>query len=114
MLPNMIDHYFKEVCRIKAYERYMDDGVAISPDIDDLYLCMDGLKIICEKCGLELNLKKTRVIPLRDYYRWLKTRFIITPTGKVVRKMNKDSTKNRSTQAQGFPRKARPGRNDLG
>ena len=39
MLPNMIDHYFKEVCRIKAYERYMDDGVAISPDIDDLYLC---------------------------------------------------------------------------
>ena len=93
MLPNMIDHYFKEVCRIKAYERYMDDGVAISPDIDDLYLCMDGLKIICEKCGLELNLKKTRVIPLRDYYRWLKTRFIITPTGKVVRKMNKDSTK---------------------
>lgn len=93
MLPNMIDHYFKEVCRIKAYERYMDDGVAISPDIDDLYLCMDGLKIICEKCGLELNLKKTRVIPLRDYYRWLKTRFIITPIGKVVRKMNKDSTK---------------------
>lgn len=93
MLPNMIDHYFKEVCRIKAYERYMDDGVAINPDIDDLYLCMDGLKIICEKCGLELNLKKTRVIPLRDYYRWLKTRFIITPTGKVVRKMNKDSTK---------------------
>lgn len=78
---------------IKAYERYMDDGVAISPDIDNLYLCMDGLKIICEKCGLELNLKKTRVIPLRDYYRWLKTRFIITPTGKVVRKMNKDSTK---------------------
>lgn len=93
MLPNMTDHYFKEVCRIKAYERYMDDGVAISPDIDDLYLCMDGLKIICEKCGLELNLKKTRVIPLRDYYRWLKTRFIITPTGKVVRKMNRDSTK---------------------
>lgn len=69
MLPNMIDHYFKEVCRIKAYERYMDDGVAISPDIDDLYLYMDGLKIICEKCGLELNLKKTRVVPLRDYYR---------------------------------------------
>lgn len=93
MLPNMIDHYFKEVCRIKAYERYMDDGVAISPDIDDLYLCMDGLKIICEKCGLELNLKKTRVVLLRDYYRWLKTRFIITPTGKVVRKMNRDSTK---------------------
>lgn len=57
------------------------------------YLCMDGLKIICEKCGLELNLKKTRVIPLRDYYRWLKTRFIITQTGKVVRKMNRDSTK---------------------
>ena len=89
MLPNMIDHYFKEVCRIKAYERYMDDCVAISPDIDDLYLCMDGLKIICEKCGLELNLKKTRVIPLRDYYRWLKTRFIITPTGKVVRKLDR-------------------------
>ena len=107
MLPNMIDHYFKEVCRIKAYERYMDDGVAISPDIDNLYLCLDGLKIICGKCGLELNLKKTRIVPLRDYYRWLKTRFIITPTGKGL-------NKNRSTQAQSFPRKVRPGRNDLG
>ena len=83
MLPNMIDHYFKEVCRIKAYERYMDDGVAISPDIANMYLCLDGLKIICGKCGLELNLKKTRIVPLRDYYRWLKTRFIITT--KIIR-----------------------------
>lgn len=93
MLPNPVDHYFKEICRIKGYSRYMDDGSAIHHDIDYLYLCKDGLEIICEKCGLELNRKKTLIVPLRDYYRWLKTKFIVTPSGKVVLKMNKESTK---------------------
>lgn len=93
LLPNPLDHFFKEVLRIKAYGRYMDDGYAIHEDIDYLYLCLECADLICKEIGLELNRKKTVVVPLEDFYRWLKTKFILTPTGKVVLKMNKESTK---------------------
>ena len=93
LLPNPLDHFFKEVLRIKAYGRYMDDGYAIHEDIDYLYLCLECSDLICQEIGLELNRKKTVVVPLEDFYRWLKTKFILTPTGKVVLKMNKESTK---------------------
>ena len=93
LLPNPLDHFFKEVLQIKAYGRYMDDGYAIHEDIDYLYLCLECADLICQEIGLELNRKKTVVVPLEDFYRWLKTKFILTPTGKVVLKMNKESTK---------------------
>lgn len=93
LLPNPLDHFFKEVLRIKAYGRYMDDGYAIHEDIDYLYLCLKCADLICQEIGLEMNRKKTVVVPLEDFYRWLKTKFILTPTGKVVLKMNKESTK---------------------
>lgn len=93
LLPSPLDHYFKEKLGIKGYARYMDDGYAIHEDID--YLkgeCMLGLEMMCDRIGLRLNWKKTRVIPLADFFRWLKTKFIITPNGKIVLKMNPDST----------------------
>ena len=55
--------------------------------------CIFGLEMMCDRLGLRLNWKKTRVIPLADYFRWLKTKFIITSNGKVVLKMNPASTK---------------------
>ena len=94
LLPSPVDHYFKEVLGIEGYARYMDDGYAIHEDLD--YLkgeCMLGLEEVTRHLGLRLNWKKTRVIPLADFYRWLKTKFIITPQGKVILKMNPHSTK---------------------
>lgn len=94
LLPSPIDHYFKEKLRIKGYARYMDDGYAIHEDIDFLRTeGMFGLEEMTRKLGLRLNWKKTRVIPLADFYRWLKTKFILTSSGKVILKMNPDSTK---------------------
>lgn len=92
LLPSPLDHFFKEVCRIEGYGRYMDDGYAVHEDIDYLYLCMDGMKLICDRIGLTLNQKKTIIVPIVDFYRWLKTKFILTPQGGVVLKMNRDST----------------------
>ena len=94
LLPSPLDHYFKEVLGIEGYARYMDDGYAIHEDLD--YLkgeCMLGLEEVTRHLGLRLNWKKTRVVPLVDFYRWLKTKFIVTPQGKVILKMNPASTK---------------------
>lgn len=71
----------------------MDDGQAIHPDIHFLETeGMGGLEKMCDQLGLSLNRKKTRVVPIADYYKWLKTKFIVSPTGKVVLKMNRQST----------------------
>ena len=110
MLPNMIDHYFKEVCRIKAYERYMDDGVAISPDIDDLYRVKDHLREV--RSGTEFEEDKgrssQRLLPLVENEVHHHT------DRKGCSEDEQGLNENRSTQTQGFPRKVRPGRNDLG
>ena len=88
------DHYIKRELCAPYYARYMDDGYAIHEDIDFLRTeGMFGLEEMTRKLGLRLNWKKTRVIPLADFYRWLKTKFILTPSGKVILKMNPDSTK---------------------
>lgn len=92
LLRNPVDHLFKEVLRVKGFEGYMDDSMALHPDIDYLYLCLDCLALVSNELGLELNWKKTMIIPLADFFRFLKTKFIITPDGKVVLKMNRGST----------------------
>lgn len=92
LLPSPLDHFCKEVLRIKGYGRYMDDGYLIHEDLDYLYLCMDSIELVCKDIGLTLNQKKTKVIPLEEFFRFLKTKFIITPDGKIVLKMNRDST----------------------
>ena len=110
LLPSPVDHYFKEVLRIEGYARYMDDGYAIHEDLD--YLkgeCMLGLEEVTRNLGLRLNWKKTRVVPLADFYRWLKTKFIVTPQGKVILKMNPASTKIIRRKLRSFYRKWKMG-----
>ena len=93
LLPNPIDHYIKEVLRIKGYGRYMDDGYLIHQDMAYLEYCRDELIRVCAERGLVINPKKTRIVPLTKPITYLKTRFILTESGKVIRKMNKHSTK---------------------
>lgn len=93
MLPNSIDHYFKDVCRIRGYGRYMDDGYAIHASKERLNCLLDGLKELCMELGLSINEKKTKIIPFANGFRFLKTKFTPTERRRVVRKMNRDSTK---------------------
>ena len=92
MLPNPIDHFFKEDLDIKLYARYMDDGYAICNDTDYLEACLPLLEAKCEEIGLTLNKKKTKVIPLRKGFKWLKTKFFLTESGEVVIKMSRETT----------------------
>lgn len=57
---NRLDHYIKEVLRIKYYGRYMDDGYLIHPSKEYLQKCVAAIKKICEDLGIKLNTKKPR------------------------------------------------------
>lgn len=90
-----MDHFIKERLGIRYYERYMDDFVLIHPDKAYLQHCLAEIRKLLDGLGLELN-SKTQIFPLKQGIIWLKWRFILTDSGKVVRKMNEASiTKQR-------------------
>ena len=91
MLPNKLDHIIKEELRIKGYGRYMDDGYLIHEDIHYLEYCLERIKEVCAELGITLNLRKTKIRPITRGIVFLKTKFILTETGRVLRKMSRAS-----------------------
>lgn len=88
---NRLDHYIKEVCRIKGYGRYMDDGYLIHPDKAYLQRCLEGIKAICAELEITLNTKKTQIVKLSHGFTFLKVRYYLQPNGKVVKKIYRRS-----------------------
>lgn len=89
--PSKIDHYIKEVLRIKGYARYMDDSYLIHKDKCYLKKCLEDLKNKFAEVGIVLNPKKTRIVKLSKGFTFLKTQYFLTDTGKVVRKACRES-----------------------
>lgn len=102
---NRLDHYVKEVLRIRGYGRYMDDGYLIHPDKRYLQKCMEAIKAICAELEITLNVKKTQIIKLSHGFTWLKVRFFLTETGKVVRKIYRRSVTKMRQKLKSFHRK---------
>ena len=84
-----LDHYIKERLKVKYYVRYMDDMILIDPDKDFLRNCWKEIEQKLAALGLELN-KKTCLYPLKQGVKMLQWKFIITSSGRIVRKMNKN------------------------
>lgn len=81
-----LDHYIKERLRIKHYLRYMDDFILIHEDKAVLQNVLQEIRQQLSLLGLTLN-TKTQVYPLKQGVIWLKWRFILTDSGKVVRRI---------------------------
>ncbi len=94
--PSQIDHYAKEQLQSKFYARYMDDSYIVRREKDILWECLNIIRVQYAELGIILNQKKTQVISLKKGFTFLKTRFFLTATGKVVKKPVRDAvTKER-------------------
>lgn len=82
------DHFIKERLRVKHYVRYMDDFILISNDKAFLQRCRAEIEEKLNAMGLQLN-GKTVLYPLRQGVKMLQWRFMLTPSGAVIRKMDK-------------------------
>ena len=90
-----LDHLIKEKGKVRHYIRYMDDFVLIHHDREDLDRIRRAIGRQVEKLGLQLN-RKTQIHHLRHGISFLKWHYVLTDTGKVIRKMNrKKITKER-------------------
>ena len=86
-----LDHFIKEELKIKQYIRYMDDFILIHNDKEYLKYCKEQIEIRLEQIHLKSNQKKTQIYPVSRGIKFLGFRFILTPKGKVIRKLNKDN-----------------------
>lgn len=113
LLPNPLDHMIKEELHIKGYGRYMDDGYLIHPNKKYLKMCRDKIKDKCDELGIILNLKKTQIIKLSKGFTFLKIRFYLTSSGKVIRLANKKSVVRQRRKLKIFHQKHQNGEMSL-
>lgn len=98
---NGLDHFIKEKLHVKHYIRYMDDFVLIHSDKAFLQRCKKEIEAYVSNLGLSLN-KKTCIYPLQQGIKFLKWRFILTETGKVIRRKNKKKINDRKRKLRKF------------
>lgn len=88
--PLVIDNYCKNVKQCKYYDVYMDDRIIIHHDKQFLKDLLEDIKQISERIGLHINTNKTQIIKLSHGFTFLKTRYILTDTGKLIKRIPKD------------------------
>jgi len=91
--PTKLDHYIKEKLRIKFYGRYMDDLYLIHKDREYLKQCLKEIIEVCETLKIKVNMKKTCITRLSQGMIFLKGRYSLLPSGKVLRRPGKESAK---------------------
>lgn len=90
LLPTAIDNYVKTVKQVHCYNVYMDDRIIIHPDKQFLKELLENIGVIAQELGIHINRKKTQIIKLSHGFTWLKTRYIITDSGKIIKKIPHD------------------------
>lgn len=108
--PNKLDHFCKEILGIKYYGRYMDDIYLIHESKEYLECCLNEIKRICTELGIKLNEKKTRIVPLDEGFWFLKGKYILTETGKIVCKASNDGVKRMRRKLRKFVQKVESGK----
>lgn len=88
--PNRIDHYIREVLHYGLAQRYMDDSYIMARTREELETVLAAIRPMYEELGIVLNERKTMIIPIRRFT-FLKVRYYLTPTGRVVMKPYKRS-----------------------
>jgi hypothetical protein len=93
LYPNRMDHYIKEVLRIKYYGRYMDDLYLIHKDKEYLEFCQSEIQRMCGTLGITVNQKKSKIIKLKQGIKFLKGNYSLMETGRIVRRADPNSRK---------------------
>jgi len=87
LYPTVIDNYCKIVMGLKYYGRYMDDIYIIHNDKQYLKKLFEELIRLSKEYGLFVNEKKTQIVKISRGFTFLKIKYSLTESGKIIRKM---------------------------
>lgn len=88
LYPTPFDNYIKIVRSEKYYGRYMDDCYILHQSKEHLEELLDELIEVAHELGITINKRKTRIVPLSSYWRFLQIQYSLTDTGRVIQKIN--------------------------
>lgn len=83
--PNDLDHTVKDRCGTREYMRYMDDGYALGTK-EALFALEKKISEVCAKLGFKLHEKKTQIMKLSKGFTYLKIRYQVTETGRIIKR----------------------------
>lgn len=86
--PVPIDNYIKIVRGVKFYGRYMDDSYVIHESKEYLQDLLKDIIRIADSIGITVNIRKTRICKLSEYWRFLQVQYALTDTGRIIQKIN--------------------------
>ena len=89
--PSRIDHQIKDGWGLRFYARYNDDSYIMLQDKDKLLEYKRQLFQMYDALGIIPNQKKTQVVKISRGFTYLKTKYFLTDTGKVIMKPDHDS-----------------------
>lgn len=89
---NKVDRLVKEELRVKAYSRYMDDFVLVHSDKEFLRYALSEITAAITDLGLKFN-TKTQICPLKNGITYLGFRYYVTPSGKLIKTVKKQTRK---------------------
>lgn len=102
--PNGVDHLMKDQLGVEGYGRHMDDGYIICESIERLKEIARIFKEKCVELGIRMNPKKCRIIKLTKQFIFLKTRFFITESGKIIRRIARETARKERHRLRCFRR----------
>lgn len=76
---------------INGYNRYMDDGIILCRTLDQVEKCKKVLFEECKKLNIQINMKKLTVSKISKTFIFLKKRFRMTETGKIIVRIGRDA-----------------------
>lgn len=88
---NIIDHFMKEILHLKFFGHYMDDFWIIAKSKEYLEKVIAIFEAKLKEIGLALNKKKCKITKLRDTFTFLKVRFNLLESGKVLKRPGRKS-----------------------
>lgn len=82
IIPNRLDHFLQN--KGLMIERYGDDTFCLVHDYSDALNLLNEYNLICLELRLKVNSKKTKIIPIKDYFKYCKWKYNITKNGKII------------------------------
>lgn len=102
--PNRIDHQIKDGWGLEFYNRYNDDSYIILKDKAKLLEYRQQLFAMYDALGIIPNRKKTQIVKISRGFTYLKTKFFLTNTGKVIMKPDHKSIVRERRKIKKFKR----------
>jgi hypothetical protein len=100
--PSKLDHFIKDMKGEKYYGRYMDDLYIIHHDKEHLEQLLNEIETVCGTLKITINKKKTRIVKLSQGIEFLKGKYVLLASGKILRRPCKDSTKRMRRKLKKF------------